>query len=311
MSEMSGNPVADGAAMLDAANSDTGTTNTPPVTPVADNTPPAAPSQQGSGHPAWNQYLKDIPEGFHGVVKPAFEQWDKDVQARLAEVQSRYAPYKDILGSGVQPQQLSEAVRLYQMMANDPQSIYNAMAEHYGYGQDAGQGQAEETDDEFDLGDGEDDISNHPQFRQLQQQQQALQQQQEQFVAAMQQAQEARQQQEEAAVGEQWLDSKVAETTELLKQKGIEPDYDYIITRALALGQSGQATDNDQAWEQAVQSWISKVDSWGNRKTANSTAPLVMPTNGGTPSNQLPDMSNGKSRRQIGAAMLDAAFRNG
>lgn len=306
------NPVAAGAAMLDAANSDTSTTDTQPNNnpPVADSSPPAAPAPS-SGHPAWNQYLKDIPEGFHPLVTPAFEKWDKEVQHQLQQVQSRYEPYKEILNSGVQPQQLGEAIRLYQMMANDPQSVFNAMAEHYGYGNNADQGQADETaEDEFDLGES-DDISNHPQFKQLMQQQQELQRQQEQFVNAMQQAQETREQEQLAAQGEQWLDGKVAAATEVLKSKGIEPDWDYIITKTIALVESGQVKDHDQAFDQMVESYVSKVDNWRTRPTASSTAPLVMPTNGGTPSNQLPDMSDGKTRRQTGAAMLDAAFRNG
>lgn len=306
-------PQTAGAAMLDAANSDSGTTNTAPeiTTPVADNSSPAAPVQapSNSGHPAWNQYLKDIPEGFHPIVKPAFEQWDQEVQRRLAEVQSRYKPYEQYIGN-TQPEQIGEALRLYQMMANDPQQIFNAMAEHYGFGQDnAGQGQAVDETDEFDLGAEDDELSQHPRFQQLLQQQEALQQQQAQFVQAMEQAQQARAAQEAEAEGEQWLEQKISATTELLKEKGIEPDWDYIFARTMALGQSNQGLDNDQAWEQSVNAWINKVN--GMRPSASSGAPPVMPTSGGTPSNQIPNITDGKTRRELGAAYLQAAFRNG
>lgn len=311
---MSESPVAAGAAMLDAANTDTSTSQDTSVnTPVADNTPPAAPVQSSTpsnGHPAWNEYLKDVPEGFHPLVKPAFEKWDQEVQRQLQQVQSRYEPYKSYIES-TQPQQMGEALRLYQMMANDPQAIFNAMAEHYGFNGDvADQGQAEETD-EFDLGSEDDELSQHPRFQQLLQQQEQLQKQQEQFVNAMEQAQQARAQQEAEAEGEQWLEQKISATTKLLEEKGIEPDWDYIFARTMALGQSGQVPDNDQAWEQAVNAWVTKVDSMRSRPTANSSAPPVMPTSGGTPSNQIPNITDGKTRRELGAAYLNAAFRNG
>lgn len=308
---MSEGSVATGAAMLDAAN-----TGTP--APVADVSPPVNTPQQPSNTPpaapvqtpvAYAKQLEQIPEALRPMVEPTFKEWDANVNRRFDEVHSRYAPYKEFIDAGLQPGQLREAVDLMKMVVQDPRRIYEALGEHLGITPQqaaqvlSGQGQVDEPD-EFDLGETEEaqqyNLENDPRFQHYAQQQeqitQMLQQQQTQAVQAE---------------ADQWIESRISETTKMLESKGIEPDWDYILGVAGALSQSGRVPDNDQAFDQAVQSYITKVDSWRGRPTAGSNAPLVMPTNGGTPSTGLPPMDTAKDRRALGAELLQAAFRNG
>lgn len=292
-----------GVNMLNDANTAPVADNAPASTPQvpANNTPaPAAPQSEGAGHPAWQKHLAKIPEGFHPVVKPAFEEWDKAVQDRLSEVQSKYNPYKHFVESRTDPTQLREAYELYQLIQSDPRRVYDAMAQNFGF---ADQGQLDESDDdEYDLGEdgqGQVDLSKDPRFQQLEQQQQ-------QIVAAMQAAQE----QQLERQGEQWLDSKMTEATEIFKAAGIEPTREawaYILNTTMGLGQS---MDNDAAFKQAVDSYMGIMHQARSMPTANSTAPTVLPTSGGTPSNQSPVNVSDEDRRKMGAEMLRAAFKD-
>lgn len=313
---MSEGPVATGAAMLSAANA--GTDNPAPVadstsptnipTPPVPSAPPAAPVQNGN-LPPYAKHLEKVPEGFRPLVEPTFKEWDADVTRRLQEVHSRYEPYKQFLDAQVAPEQLREAMDLYRMMVENPERIYEAMGQHLGITQQqAGAEQGQEADeDEFDLG-GEDphfDLEKDPRFKAYAQQQQELARQQQIIVESMQQA---RQQQEEAE-GEAWLNQRTQEITADLQQKGIEPDWDYVLTLASSLMEH-KGMDHDKALDTAVGSYVTKVQSYMQRPTAGQSAPMVLPTSGGTPSTQTPVFESGKQRREYGAAALRAALRN-
>lgn len=97
--------------------------------------PPADGGQQqqtnAGGHPAWNEYLADIPQEFHAKVTPAFEKWDKGVQEKLQKVHSTYEPWKPLLDSGVDPNQAEFAVQLLHSINETPELVYKAIGEFY------------------------------------------------------------------------------------------------------------------------------------------------------------------------------------
>lgn len=295
-----------GVAALNNANADSGGDSVP----VADNAPQQAPAQQApvtqtpqsQGHPAWQPYLKNIPEGLHGVVKPAFEEWDKNVNQRLSEVQSKFSPYKQFADAQVHPNQLREAFELYQLLQNDPRKVYDAMAANFGF---ADQGQEEEPEEEEDYDLGEEgapqrfDLTKDPHF-------QAIQQQQEQIVQMAQQAQ----QQKLEAEGDQWVDHKTQEATAVFEKSGVTatPEtWAYVINTAMGLSQGG--VDNDEAFDRAVQSYIGLIHQARGMPTANSSAPLVMPASGATPSPPNPVEMDETARKRYGADYLRAVFK--
>lgn len=315
---MSEGPVATGAAMLNAANAGSDTSSptqtsaseSAPATPPVANQP-TAPVQTSQGTKPYARHLEAIPEGLRPMVEPTFQEWDREVNKRFDEVHSRYSPYKEFIDAGLQPAQLREAVDLMRMVVQDPRRIYEALGEHLGITPQqaqqvmaqGGQGQVGEPD-EFDLGAPDQaqqyNLENDPRYQQLLQQQ-------EQVMGLLQQQQE----QAAAAEGEAWVSQKMSGAEELLKSKGIEPDWDYILGVAAAASESRRFANNDQAFDYAVENFVNKVDSWRTRPAAGANAPLVMPTSGGTPSTGLPPLETAKDRKTLGSEMLKAAFRNG
>lgn len=88
-------------------------------------------------NPAWGEALSAIPEQFHGVLTPHFEKWDKSAQQRIEQANqtvSQFEPYKPFVENGISAEDLEQGAQLmYQLNAN-PQAVYNALAEAYGFG---------------------------------------------------------------------------------------------------------------------------------------------------------------------------------
>lgn len=295
-----------GVNALTAANSESGTETAAPVAePTQTQTPAVAPPVQNQGHPAWQPYLKNIPEGLHGVVKPAFEEWDKSVNQRLSEVQSRYNPYKQFVDSKVDPGQLRAAYELYSMMQSDPRRIYDAMGSNFGFADQGQEDESEEEEEEFDLGDGQQpqqrfDLTKDPHFQQIQAQQQQI----------VQMAQQAQQQKLEAE-GDAWVSTKQSEASKVFDQAGITatPEaWAYVLHTAMGLGEAG--VDNDEAFDKAVQSYVGLIHQARGMPSANTNAPLVMPASGATPSAPNPVEMDEQSRKRYGADYLRAALRD-
>ena len=234
----------------------------------------------GNGHPAWAEYLKDIPAGLHGAVTPAFSKWDADMSAKLSQVQQQYAPFQSLLDAGKDPQRITAASELLDMIEEDPQGALAQLAMHfqvpgfeYGDGEegDGGQGDGE-------LGPSDQDGEELPSWAQGFQQQ--LQQSGEMLDLVAQwivkNGQEAEQ---EAAV-----DQLESELTPLLDQAKIPYQGDQADDDALEFIFSQLA--NGKAPQEAVQRWTALQTKIGGQQ-ASATAPQVLPAGGGLPTQQM------------------------
>lgn len=111
---------------------------------------PAEPTGEGTGinpdagdnspgpNPAWEPVLSVLPEQFHGVVTPHFQQWDQAAQQRIESVNSQlaqYEPYNKFVEHGITPDEVEQGLRLMYEINNNPQNVYNALAEAYRFGQ--------------------------------------------------------------------------------------------------------------------------------------------------------------------------------
>lgn len=129
----------------------------------------------GGVHPAWQEMLDKIPSGLHPMVTPYLQDWDKNVQKKLSEVQSQYQPFEEFKDQD--PAVLKQAIAFWQLAESDPERVFNEMQKFYGFGGDQGQ-QGQEDDGsegdppEFDI-DG-DDILQHPKVQELLQNQEML-----------------------------------------------------------------------------------------------------------------------------------------
>lgn len=98
---------------------------------------------QGSGiNPNFQPLLNDIPQDLHSKVIPHLQQWDKGVQDRFGKLQSDYAQWKPIVGSGATPEMVQNSIALMNLLESNPEALYKALVDNYKFGQEqAGQGQ--------------------------------------------------------------------------------------------------------------------------------------------------------------------------
>lgn len=163
-----------------------------------------------SGHPAWQEYLADVPPALQPTVQAAFQKWDANVQQRLQEVHTQYAPlkvYQPLADNKIPLQYIGQALQFAQELENNPKELFNSMNTKLDLGfvsAEEAQRQAPATDDPFsDFG--ETDITQHPQFKTLMETVNKMQQ-----TFEEQQSQQA--EEEEVTQFEAYLDSLVAGT---------------------------------------------------------------------------------------------------
>lgn len=102
-------------------------------------------------NPAWNDVLGVLPEQFHETVTPHFQKWDQAAQQRIEQANSQvkqFEPYKPFVENGISPEDLEQGMQLMYQLNTNPQAVYNALAEAYGYNSpEASQEEEGEEDD--------------------------------------------------------------------------------------------------------------------------------------------------------------------
>lgn len=86
--------------------------------------------QQGSGHPAWQEYLNDIPDALKPVVQQAFAKWDQNVQQRIQEVHNQYAPlkaYEPLAQNNIPLDYIGQALQFATELESDPKALVERM----------------------------------------------------------------------------------------------------------------------------------------------------------------------------------------
>lgn len=134
-----------------------------------DNSQGQQPENTGDGtgiNPAWNDLLETLPSSLHSQVTPHLQQWDKNYQEGIGKVHSQYEPYKPYLENNVPPEQLNYGLQLLDILENQPEQLYEALAEQFGNQQqqeeEYSQGLEEQQGQESQI-----DFTQHPQWQQL------------------------------------------------------------------------------------------------------------------------------------------------
>lgn len=99
-------------------------------------------------NPAWNDVLSILPEQFHTVVTPHFQKWDQAANTRITDLNSQlgqYEQYKAFAEHGIDAEAIQQSLRLAQAIEQDPQGVYNALAEAYKFNQQTETAGEEET----------------------------------------------------------------------------------------------------------------------------------------------------------------------
>lgn len=232
-------------------------------------------------NPAWGEALSAIPEQYHSVLTPHFQQWDQQAQSRIENVNSQlsqYDPYKPFVENGISAQDLEQGIQLMYQVNQNPQAVYSALAEAYGFG-DNSEVESEEEGDETTT------QFQDPRFDQLQN-----------GLDLVAQTILQQQQQKLESEAESQIDAELAD----LKQKhpGISEEF------ALSLMVNGFDVD------QVAQHWTN-VSQNILQSNPRPFAPNVMGSSGGgtgLPSQAIdPRTLDGKATRSLVVQMLNAA----
>lgn len=235
-----------------------------------------ATEQQSNGYP-WAEYLNRVPEGVRPLVEPIFKEWDGNVTRRFQEFHQQLEPWAPIVEE-YDPEAVQQAIMLAQAVEADPQGVYNALAQSFGFENTAG------NDADEGSGDYEEEDPYEARFRKQEEMLGTI-------AEILLNEREARGEQEEDAE----LDEYLAE----MKQQFGEFDEDYVLTK--------MANGIDP--ETAVQQYQSLVETRASsRNQASQNAPRIMGAGGGLPSNQVdPAQLTDKDTKSLVAQMLAAA----
>ena len=235
-------------------------------------------AQGDGGNPAWASILEALPSSLHSTVTPQLQEWDRGVNQRFQEIHQTYAPWKEYMDAGVDPQAVNYALQVLQQLEADPRSIYDSIGQHFGYTQDM---QQQDTGQQ-ETGPGIEDDFSDPRVAQLEEGFRTL------ASVLIEERQTQTQFQED-----QQLDSIMVD----LKTKNGDFDETFVLTQML----------NGATPDQAIGAWNGVVESIRSGQN-RPLAPNVMPAGGAVPApvTNAKDLSD-KDTRGLVAQMLQHA----
>ena len=110
-------------------------------------------SADSSGNPAWSELYDVLPKSLHGMVEPVIAKWQSGVDSQF----EKFSPYKKFAESGVNPDVIEASMELARQVASNPKSVYDELAERYGW-QQANAMVQEAVENVEELADNSDDI---------------------------------------------------------------------------------------------------------------------------------------------------------
>jgi hypothetical protein len=226
------------------------------------------PTEDSQGHPAWEPYLADVPEEFHGYVTKAFKAWDEAVvpKSKVQELEEQYNPYKEFLDNQIEVEELREAYGVRQALEENPEQFIRKAVEIFGLdnllngsSETPPAGNAGGGGNEWEDGD---DIASHPVVA-------ALQKQLEEVTGRLSKQDQTAEETRQAEEFDQYLDG----LKETYKEAG---EFDEaIVSGLIAAGWDG---------DEAVKHYFSKFGAPNQAPTpsANTQPPVVMGGDGST-----------------------------
>lgn len=81
-------------------------------------------------NPSWrDEAWKDVPEPIKEQQKSVFEKWDRN----YGQLNERFKPYEAFEKSGVNADQLQQALELQQLMITNPETVFDFLAQEHGF----------------------------------------------------------------------------------------------------------------------------------------------------------------------------------
>ncbi len=217
------------------------------------------------GHPAWDEYLKDVPEDFRQYVTPAFEAWDKGVvpKNKLQELETQYTPYKDFVEAEIDAEELGSAYNLYQALQENPEEVIRKAISTFGL-ESVLNAASNPPDDDDDDDDASYDITKNPAFVAMQEK-----------LGKFEEKETERERLAREAQEESEFDSYMGELAEKYKETG-PFDVNYV-TALIA-----QDVDGDEAVKQYYQMVNQAVAARTGQQQQQEPAVKVMGGDGST-----------------------------
>lgn len=204
-------------------------------------------------------FLSRIPEADREIVGKYVSQWDAGVTRRFQELHGKYKPYEE-LGD---IESLQKAREIYTILDEEPERLYNALADIFGNQQQGQQNGVESQQQQNGTGQESDPFQGAIQELQgrFDEQTKVL----EAVAQYILQQQQVTQQSQE--------DSELDQYVGLLKQEFGEFDEDYVLTKMFH-GMSGE--DAVQSWNNLIQNQVNQA----SQSTAN--LPAILSNSGGS-----------------------------
>lgn len=98
------------------------------TTPDTGTVTPQAPSEYSE---TAQGFLKGVDPRDLPVVQKYLKPWDQQVNSRFREIHQQYEPFKRL---GVPYEEVENAIKIVQLLDNDPRAVYEALGNEFGYG---------------------------------------------------------------------------------------------------------------------------------------------------------------------------------
>lgn len=85
-------------------------------------------SDGGSEYSLASPFLEKVPAEHRTILEPYVKQWDAGVSRRFQELHGKFKPYEEL---GADPEVLSQAYQIYQMLDTNPKQLYDLLAEDF------------------------------------------------------------------------------------------------------------------------------------------------------------------------------------
>lgn len=243
------------------------------------------PEDSSGINPAWEPIKEKLGDAAFQLIQPELAKWDQGVSKRFDTLNQQYAPYKE-LGT---PEELTGYKQIIQQMDSNPEAMYEALGTFLKEsGRMPTQEEAQEIADELD---DEAEVAKDPRFDELAKGQEQIRQ----FL-----------EQQQAAEIQAKADAELAsEIEELTNSRNYsKDDMREIISRAAFLSSTSnkivplsQAADEFDALRERILTTPRPGDS----------APRLLPTSGGTPSNSqnksMGELSRNETQDLIAAVL--------
>jgi hypothetical protein len=217
-------------------------------------------------NPAWDGLLGKIPSQYHQAILQDLKTWDQNYNNGIQKVHSQYESWKPFIENQVAPEEVNNALLVWQSMNDNPEKFIQTVMDYYQYSPQSGQGQNPQPQLNND---GEDDgipydITQDPRFQQMESMVQLL-------------SQNAMTQYEAQTAVE--VENEVEQMFSDAQQRLGEFDESYV-AQLMMINEGMDIDTAVQAWQDHIQDVVKSYRSPGQ------SAPVLMGGGGGIPSQQ-------------------------